>query len=131
MKKTRVLIVEEYEGIIQVFRRILKTAPEIEIIWEAKSELEAVLALEVFKPDVILMNSNAPWRQALKVWRQFKAQAPDCKLLAMTTPENSTQAKQAKALEIAFLAKEEMVRSLIPTLRGLINASNAEKCAQP
>ena len=120
MKKIKVLIVEEYEGIIQIFRRLLRTAPEIEIVWEARSELEAMVALELFQPDIILINSPSSWRQATKRWKEFKMQAPESRLLALTIPENPNQARQAKALGVTFLQKEEMVRTLVPTIRFLV-----------
>lgn len=129
LKKTKVLIVEEYEGIIQVFRRLLRTAPEIEIIWEARSNAEALMALETFKPDVILFNSPASWRQAMKSWRELRAQAPYTTLLVLMVPENPIQARQAKALGVTFLAQEEMVRTLVPTIRNLVESSSMERCS--
>lgn len=122
------LIVEEYEGIIQVFRRILRTAPDIEIIWEARSEVEAVMALEMLKPDIILVNFASSGRQATKIWKEFKMQAPESRLLALTIPENPNLIRQAKLLGVTFLAKEEMVRALVPTIRTLIESS-MEKCS--
>ena len=128
MKKIKVLIVEEYEGIIQVFRRLLKTAPDIEIVWEARSEVEAVMALEMLKPDIILVNFASSGRQATKIWKEFKMQAPESRLLALTIPENPNLLRQAKMLGVTFLAKEEMVRTLVPTIRTLIESS-MEKCS--
>ncbi|NKE69366.1 response regulator transcription factor [Nitrospiraceae bacterium HYJII51-Mn-bac16s-1-B09] len=128
LKKIKVLIVEEYEGIIQVFRRLLRTAPEIEIVWEARSEAEAIMALEMFKPDIILVNFASSGRQATKIWKEFKTQAPESRLLALTIPENPTLVRQAKTLGVTFLAKEEMVRTLVPTIRALIESS-MEKCS--
>lgn len=128
MKKIKVLIVEEYEGIIQVFRRLLRTAPDIEIVWEARSEVEAVMALEMLKPDIILVNFASSGRQATKIWKEFKMQAPESRLLALTIPENPTLLRQAKMLGVTFLAKEEMVRTLVPTIRTLIESS-MEKCS--
>lgn len=128
MKKIKVLIVEEYEGIIQVFRRLLRTAPDIEIVWEARSEVEAVMALEMFKPDIILVNFASSGRQATKIWKEFRMQAPESRLLALTIPENPNLIRQAKMLGVTFLAKEEMVRTLVPTIRTLIESS-MEKCS--
>ncbi len=128
MKKIKVLIVEEYEGIIQVFRRLLRTAPDIEIVWEARSEVEAVMALEMLKPDIILVNFASSGRQATKIWKEFKMQAPESRLLALTIPENPNLLRQAKMLGVTFLAKEEMVRTLVPTIRTLIESS-MEKCS--
>ncbi|MCG3114501.1 MAG: hypothetical protein LLH30_02355 [Candidatus Manganitrophus sp. SA1] len=128
MKKIKVLIVEEYEGIIQVFRRLLRTAPDIEIVWEARSEVEAVMALEMLKPDIILVNFASSGRQATKIWKEFKMQAPESRLLALTIPENPNLIRQAKLLGVTFLAKEEMVRTLVPTIRTLIESS-MEKCS--
>lgn len=130
MKKTKILIVEEYQGIVQVFRRLLRNAPEIEIVWEAKSNMEAVVALDLCKPDMILMTSPPSWRQGIKIWKEFKVQAPDCKLLALIPAEHALQVRQANGLGIAFLAKEEMVRLLVPTIRTLIESSKLEKCGQ-
>lgn len=128
MKKTKVLIVEEYQGIIQVFRRLLRNAPEIEIVWEARSHLEAVVALELCKPDMVLMTSPPSWRQGIKIWKEFKVQAPDCKMLALMPAEHALQVRQANGLGVAFLAKEEMVRLLVPTIRMLIESPKLEKC---
>lgn len=127
MKKIKVLIVEEYEGIIQVFRRLLRTAPEIEIVWEARSEVEAIMALEMFKPDIILMNASSS-RQATKKWKEIRSQAPESRLLVLTIPENPNRIRQAKALGVTFLAKEETVRALVPTIRHLVESSSMEKC---
>ena len=123
MKKNKILIVEEYDGFLQLFRRLLQNVPEIEIVWEAKSSLEALLALEFFKPDIIVMNPAPTWRQGVKTWKQFKIQAPECKQLILTLPQNSSQLKQVKALGVTCLAKEEMVRFLIPTMRRLVASS--------
>lgn len=129
MKKIKVLIVEEYEGIIQVFRRLLRTTPDIEIIWEARSEVEAILALEMFKPDIILINFASSGRQATKIWKEIKMQAPESRLVALTIPENPNLIRQAKMLGVTFLAKEEMVRTLVPTIRTLVD--HAERAPSP
>lgn len=130
LKKTKILIVEEYQGIIQVFRRLLRSAPEIEIVWEAKSNLEARVALERYKPDLILMTSPPSWRQGIKIWKEFKAQVPDCKLLALMPTEHALHVRHANGLGVTFLPKEEMVRFLVPTIRTLIEPSKMEKCSQ-
>lgn len=129
MKEIKVLIVEEYEGIIQVFRRLLRTAPEIQIVWEARSEVEAIMALELFKPDIILVNFASSGKQAMKIWKEFKAQAPESRLLALTIPENANFIRQGKTLGVTFLAKEEMVRTLVPTIRTLVEHTSMEKCS--
>jgi len=130
LKKTKILIVEEYQGIIQVFRRLLRSAPEIEIIWEARSTMEAGVALELCQPDVILMTSPPSWRHGIRIWKEFKAQAPECKLLALVPAEQALRVRQANGLGVTFLAKEEMVRFLVPTIRNLIEAPKLEKCSQ-
>lgn len=129
MKKTKILIVEEYQGIIQVFRRLLRSAPEIEIVWEAKSNMEALVALKLYQPDLILMTSPPSWRQGIKIWKEFKAQAPGCKLLALMPTEHALHARYANGV-VTFLAKEEMVRFLVPTIRTLIEPSKLETCSQ-
>lgn len=129
MKKIRVLVVEEYEGIIQIFRRLLRTAPEIEIVWEARSEFEAMMALAMFKPDIILVNFASSGKQATKIWKEFKTQAPESRLLALTIHEDPSLVRQAKTLGVTFLAKEEMVRTLVPTIRTLVESSSMEKCS--
>lgn len=126
----KILIIEEYEGMVQVFRRLLRNIPDIETAWEARTGLEAVVAVESFKPDIILMSRPPSWRQGIRIWKEYKRRVPECKLLALMVPENSRQAKQGKALGIAFLAKEETVRSLVPTIRSLSDSSTLERCAQ-
>lgn len=127
LKISKILIIEEYEGIAQVFRRLLRSAPEIEIVGEAKSNLDAVTAVKVFRPDMVLMTSPPSWRQGAKIWKEIKAQLPECKLLVLVPAGQALRMRQANRLRITFLAKEEMVRSLVPTIRNLIGSSESDK----
>ncbi|WP_436845375.1 response regulator [Streptomyces cinerochromogenes] len=80
----RVLIADDQTLIRTGFRLILN-ARGIEVAGEAADGAEAVAAVRRLRPDVVLMDIRMPVMDGLEATRHILAEAPDCRVLMLTT----------------------------------------------
>ncbi|MEV4441159.1 response regulator transcription factor [Streptomyces sp. NPDC049577] len=80
----RVVVADDQELVRTGFRLIL-TARGINVVGEAADGAEAVAAVRVLRPDVVLMDIRMPAMDGLEAARRVLAQVPDCRVIMLTT----------------------------------------------
>ncbi len=80
----RVLIADDQELVRTGFRLIL-TARGIDVVGEAADGAEAVAAVRRLWPDVALLDIRMPVMDGLEAARRILTQAPDCRVIMLTT----------------------------------------------
>ncbi|MEV7729580.1 response regulator transcription factor [Streptomyces sp. NPDC087917] len=80
----RVVIADDQDLVRTGFRLIL-TARGIDVVGEAADGAEAVAAVRGLRPDVVLMDIRMPVMDGLEAARRVLAQAPDCRVIMLTT----------------------------------------------
>jgi two-component system response regulator DegU len=87
-RPVRILLVDDHHLVIEGLRAVLSTDSEIEVVGEARSGKEAVGAVELLKPDVVLMDIRMPDGDGIFATRQVKQASPTTSVIMLTMYEN-------------------------------------------
>jgi len=96
----RVLIVDEHAMLRRGLKAVIRTMPDMELVGEASSGLEAVQMCELGQPDVVLMDLAMPvldGTQAIRLMRQRWPLVHVIVLTALQEPELARDALEAGA----------------------------------
>lgn len=120
----RVLVADDQTLIRTGFRLILTTRG-IEVVGEAADGAEAVAAARELRPDVVLMDIRMPNMDGLEAARLILQQAPECRVLMLTTFDLDRYVYEALALGASgFLLKDVTPEHLAAAVR-LVNTGDA------
>ncbi|GGZ26385.1 response regulator [Streptomyces poonensis] len=120
----RVLIADDQELVRTGFRLIL-TARGIDVVGEAADGAEAVAAVRRLRPDVVLMDIRMPVMDGLEAARRILAQAPDCRVIMLTTFDLDSYVYDAlSAGASGFLLKDVTAEHLAAAVR-LVDTGDA------
>ncbi|MFI6853239.1 response regulator [Streptomyces sp. NPDC050416] len=120
----RVVIADDQELVRTGFRLIL-TARGINVVGEAADGAEAVKAVRRLRPDVVLMDIRMPTMDGLEAARRVLAQAPDCRVIMLTTFDLDSYVYAALAAGASgFLLKDVTPAHLAAAVR-LVDTGDA------
>lgn len=80
----RVLVVDDHELVRAGLRGVLDADPSIAVVAEASDGVQAVAAVEMHHPDVVVMDLQMPGMGGIEATRQILASRPGTAVLALT-----------------------------------------------
>lgn len=86
--KLRLLLVDDHQIVRSGLRMLFQAEPDMEIVGEAGSGAEAVVAAAELRPDVVIMDVAMPGMGGIEATRRIKAATPDTAVLALTMHED-------------------------------------------
>jgi len=120
----RVLIADDQALVRTGFRMILASGG-IDVVGEAADGVEAVTAVRALRPDVVLMDVRMPNMDGLEATRRVLEQAPDTRVVMLTTFDLDRYVYAALAAGASgFLLKDVTPEHLVAAVR-LIDTGNA------
>jgi len=83
--KIRIVVVDDHAIIRAGLRAMLGIVPDMEVVGEAATGLEAVVLAEKLKPDVILIDLVMPEMDGIQAIRKIISKQPQAHILVLTT----------------------------------------------
>ncbi len=85
---TRLLLVDDHAVVRSGLKMLLSSESDVEIVGEASTARDAMLAAGELKPDVILMDIGLPDMSGIDATREIKKRFPDISIVALTIHED-------------------------------------------
>jgi len=108
-KKIRVLLADDHTLVRQGFRRMLEDDPEIVVVGEARTGLEAMELCKTLKPDIVVMDLSMPELGGLEATAEILKDNPKVRILILSMFSNEAYIR--KAFELG--AKGYMLKNAI------------------
>ncbi|HEX2026799.1 MAG TPA: response regulator transcription factor [Nitriliruptorales bacterium] len=120
----RVLLVDDHQMVLDGLKAMLSRHAEVEVIGEARTRDEALAALGLAEPDVVLLDVRLKGESGLDLCTDILRRRPDCKVVFLTVYDDEQYLFQAlRAGASGFLLKrvqgEELVRHLHDAQEGV------------
>src|SRR3954452_15683168 len=114
----RILSVDDHPIFRQGIAGLLADQPDMQLIAEACSGLEAIQLFRSGKPDITLMDLQMPEMNGLEAIMAIRSEVPDSKIIVLTTYTGDVQVLRAlKAGARAYLLKTTLHKNLLETIR--------------
>ena len=116
----RVLLADDQSIVREGLASLLQTKPDIEVIAEAENGKVAVMRSLELKPDVVLMDIRMPIMDGVAAIRTLTEQAPEIKVLVLTTFDDDEYVAQAMAGGAkGYLLKDTPSEELAQAIRSI------------
>lgn len=116
----RVLIADDNHLMREGFRALLRRAPDIEVVGEARDGHEAVEMAVQLLPDVITMDIKMPHLDGLRATQQIRAGCAPCRIIMVAMAWDKSLVQQAlNSGATGYVAKAEAFEEVIPAIRAV------------
>jgi two-component system response regulator NreC len=123
MPKIKLVLADDHAVVRSGLRMLLQAQPDMEIVGEAESGVQALDQVRSLRPDVILMDIQMPGMNGIEATRQIKEAYADTAVLALTMHEDDQYFfEMLQAGASGYLPKraapDELVRAIRTVSRG-------------
>jgi DNA-binding NarL/FixJ family response regulator len=109
----RILLVDDHAMFRKGLRSFLANYPDLEVVGEAEDGEDAVQAVQIFSPSVVLMDINMPRLNGIKATARIKRMCPDIVVLGLSfNVEGDYRRAMIAAGATAVVSKEAVVEQL-------------------
>lgn len=121
--KKRILIVDDHEVVRLGLRSLLDQYPQYEVVAEASNAKDSVNQVDMFEPDIVLMDIRLPGKSGIEACEEIKEKHPEVKVIMLTSyAEDEMLFSAIKAGASGYVLKqidsEGLVKSLEAVARG-------------
>jgi NarL family two-component system response regulator LiaR len=118
---TRLLLVDDHQIVRKGLRAILEQQPNLQVVGEANTGLEAVEMAIRLKPEVVLMDISLPGLNGIDATRKIIAELPGVRIIALTAHSVQDMIGGAfNAGAVGYLLKDSAVEELGQAIRTVM-----------
>jgi DNA-binding NarL/FixJ family response regulator len=115
-----VLAVDDHAIFRQGIISLLTDQPDINLVAQASSGLEAIQQFRMHRPDITLMDLQMPEMNGLDAIIAIRGEFPEAKIIVLTTYGGDVQVLRAlKAGARGYLLKNTLHKNLLETIRAV------------
>lgn len=115
---TTIVLADDHHVVRQSFRLLLEAEPDLYVIGEAASGLEAIGLVERLRPDLLLIDIMMPELNGIEVARRVKKQLSRTVIVVLTMHENEAYVLEAlRAGVTAYVLKKSTAQELVYAIR--------------
>lgn len=93
--RIRIYLIEDQSMIRAAFRNMLTQKSQFEVVGDCGDAREGVAAIEVLRPDVVLLDITLPGLSGIDAIPMIRKSVPRCKILMVTSHESETFVDQS------------------------------------
>ena len=123
MSNIRILLVDDHAIVRLGLMTLLNDEPNMEIVGEASTAVEAISAVEKLRPEVVLMDVRIPCEGGIEATRQITSRFPESHVVMLTSfADDELIMRAINAGAIGYVLKqvgnEELIRAIKTAARG-------------
>lgn len=120
-QKIKLIIVDDHVILRQGLRRILEAEPDMSVIGEAGTGVDAVKRARQLKPDVVIMDISMPGQDGIESMRQI-IKGTEVRVLVLSVHvEHQVISDALGAGAAGYLAKDSVDQELISAIRTVVH----------
>ena len=106
-KQIRILIADDHPIVLEGWSSMINRAPDMTVVGEARSGMDAVRLYEQLRPDVALIDLRMPEMDGVTAIEEIRQYDPDARILVLTTFDGEEDIYRAlKAGAMAYILKD-------------------------
>jgi two-component system NarL family response regulator len=119
--RARVMLVDDHALLRTGVANIINQEHDLQVVAEAGSGAEALVAYERVHPDVTLLDLRMPEMEGVEVVRRLRDRDPQARVIVLTTYDTDDEISQAlKAGAKAYVLKDISADDLIACIRSVL-----------
>ena len=119
-EKIKVLIADDHTILRHGLRRILESEPDIDVVGEAGTGVDAVKYAKQLQPDVVIMDISMPEQDGIESMRQIVKSLASRVLILSVHLEHQVISEAVSAGASGYLAKDTLDRELVSAVRTIM-----------
>jgi DNA-binding NarL/FixJ family response regulator len=117
----QIFIVEDHPSMRAAYRLVISTQPDLALCGEAASGEDALLAIPLLSPDLILVDISLPGMSGLDLLKQLNKQKPDLPALIVSGHDKDLYANSTLTNAKGYIQKHEGPEILLAAIRRILD----------
>ena len=120
MTTTRILIADDHPAFRTGLQQMLQDVPDLEVVGEAESGVQAVQLTQELAPDVVVMDLRMPDVDGIEATRRLQQVAPSAAVIVLTMFEDDDSVYAAmRAGALGYLLKGSQQDEIVRAIRAV------------
>lgn len=110
-----VVLADDHPSVLSKIRTIL--ANQIDVVATADNGFSAILAVEEFNPDILILDISMPGQDGIHVARELKRLGIKTKLIFITVQEDADYVEVARTIGASYVLKARLHIDLLSAIK--------------